>query len=105
MRKVAPALEALSLNDEGKLDAVFGARHALWVPPYVGIWPPPEVPVAEDTYIAYPVPENWGQDVKTSNMRALEEVGWRWKTDTSGLLNAFLGLAQEGTPLAKVVAF
>lgn len=109
VRKVDPTLEALLQNDEGKLDAVFGARHALWVPPDVQVMllPRPEAP-DKDPHIAYPVPENWGQDARTSNMLALEKMGWQCKTDTSGLLNEFLGLAQEEVTtkgLSKVVAF
>lgn len=109
MRKIDPILEALLLNDEGNLDAVFGARHALWVPPdaQVVLLPRHEAP-DKDSHIVYPVPENWGQDARTSNMLALEKMGWQCKTDTSGLLNEFLGLAQEevtAKALSKVVAF
>jgi len=96
VRKIDPALENLVGNEQGKLDAIFGAQHAILVPPDVELVAPsrPDGSI-EALYLRYPV-EDGGQKK------------WQDKTDTNGLLNDFLRLAQDHITeegILKVVKF
>jgi DNA-directed RNA polymerase subunit RPC12/RpoP len=98
----------------GRLDA-FGAHHALWVSPEARLtaarpggciqrYGENEVtPV-----IVYPIPESWRPPVAKVDMNDLRGVGWQTKSDTAGLLNAFVRLAKENITedvLTQVEAF
>jgi hypothetical protein len=95
--KMDSALETLVSNAEtGRLDPIFGSQHAIWVPPEVEVKALPLYEEGDDSpSIIYPVPQGWGRDATKANMFPLHEMGWQCKTDTSGLLNDFLRLAQE----------
>jgi hypothetical protein len=91
LAKIDCGLENLTLNAEGKLDAIFGGQHVIWVPPSVSL--------SEDStpqpYIVYRVPEHWELRGTESGIHALVQMGWQRKADTANLLKDFLGLVRE----------
>jgi hypothetical protein len=87
-------------NDADKLDAIFGAYHAICVPPTVELQQCPPNPFNTqegDTALRliYPVPGQWWPHVINVDVFTLEAQGWRQQEKTFNLLNGFLGLTEE----------
>jgi hypothetical protein len=98
----------------GRLDA-FGAHHALWVSPdarLTAVRPDGRIKQYGDNeitpVIVYPIPENWHLPITKVNMNDLRGVGWHTKSDSAGLVNAFVRLAKDNITqevLTEVEAF
>lgn len=99
------------IDESGEMQAHFGGGGAIWVPPSADI-APSFSPAYEEDYcgerrsiwepcLVYPTPSSWGDVVSSFELvfdpRELEEAGWIRRDDTTGLLEAFVALA-DGTP-------
>jgi hypothetical protein len=125
MRKIELVLVDHLLTSEGGINSLFGGVHTVLVPPHITTaWLPPVAnreTEANRPTLLYPFPSSWSENwlkeltetqkqapreidwqvyswgpiFRDVDFSALESIGWRWLTQTEGMLNEFVGLAFE----------